>query len=292
MIGKNYKYRWLNLADRNAFYNMVVMQDVTQGIDVRFKKFDNANFHGTYWEKLLMEGRTFAMRGIIHWTSKELRGQRKEKLMKYIIPEYSNADDAFYDLFRETDNGLYRTTKVMVAEYPTFSNKLASSDIEFGFVLYSGRPEVYDVSWKEIEGWLGLFGGELESEVMPNEYNDYIGNIDIPYCGNRGAWCKITLTSDIAVINPKFFNLSNNTELKLTGSYKNVTINTLNIENKPLEKLVVTSDWQDVLRYRSAGAGITLTEKEISNQIICICDNYTDVTDAVVNVEWRDAFLE
>jgi hypothetical protein len=48
MIGKNYSYRGLNLSDTNVYTDLTVLQNVLSGVDVNLKKFENANFHGTY----------------------------------------------------------------------------------------------------------------------------------------------------------------------------------------------------------------------------------------------------
>lgn len=290
MIGKNYSYRGLNLSDSNVYTNLTVLQDVLNGVDVSFKKFENANFHGTYWEKLLMQGRTFAFSGLIHGITKELRGTRKANLVKYVIPEYDNTENLYYDLFWQTDDGEYRTAKVMVADYPKFKNALNSPDIEFEFLLYSGRPEVWGVDWQTVVGGIGVFGGELEGEVLAHEYNEFSGTIEVEHAGNWTATCRVTLESPVALVNPKFFNLTTDTEFKIDGDYDYLIIDTLNLDNDPKEKLIVTSGGIDVLKHRITGAGMVLAPW--TNHLVVLCDNYEEAIDAVVTIEYRDTFLE
>lgn len=293
MIGKSWKYKWLDFTDsvqvlsqRSNWYSYV-LQDVTREVPLRTQTFERANFHWEYSSNTLAWSRIFKFTWKIIWTTKEKRHQALSILTNAIKPEW-NPDIQnrwFYDLFWKTDNWEDRTCKAKVWKMLELSNDIDSPIIDFTFELYSETEKVYWTQVKQAMWTTAIFGWMTFPATLPTVMWWFAWTIEVENKWDWYAPCKIQVVW--TATSPYIINLTNNNRYKINWTTTNLIIDNTNPLNDPQKLLVVTDAWVDIKAKRALWADIFLNPWK--NYFVLLTNWAWE--NPTIFITWRDTYI-
>lgn len=275
MIGKNFRYNWLDMSPQAVFMTNIALSNVEALTSQRTEIKDNVNMHWSKASNTIEWGRAFVFEWYIMWITKEIRWIAWELLNEKInIEPYLNVDP-FKRLDFQTDKWEDRWVMAKVNKKPEWTNGMNNPRIEFKFELFADTNEVYWPNLKTQSFTSGIYWWTS----FPNEFPDSWGSASYNnVCTNNWnfiAGCIIQATGTL--INPKIKNLTNWQEFKIDWTTTNLILNSL------WGKWSVTDEWLDIMYKREYWQPIHLSSWD---NIIIINDDTGTIIDYTVS--WYD----
>ena len=275
MIGKNFRYNWLDMSPQAVFMTNIALSDVRSITGQTTEIKDNTNTHWSKASNTKEWGRLFIFEWYISGITKPIRWAAWRLLNERInIEPYLNADP-YKKLEFQTDEWEDRWVMAKVNKKPDGSNAVNHPRIEFSFELFAETNEIYGKELKTQSFTSWIFGGTS----FPNQFPDSWGSASYNnVCINEwnfSAWCIIQAQGEL--VNPKIKNLTNGQEFKIAGTTTNLILDTI------WGKWWVTDEWLDIFYKREYGHPIHLSPWE---NIVVISDDNGTIIDYTVS--WYD----
>lgn len=266
MIGKNYKYNWLDLSAGNVFNTNIALDDVEHMTGQRTDIIDNVNDHWSIASNTLESGRLIGFSWYVFGINKAIRWLAwKELNSKINIEPYVN-EDPFKKLEFETDEWEYRRCMAKVNEKPKWTNGMNDSRIRFNFTLYVNSNELFGKDLNIETSTSGAFGGTSFPNSFWDSWGATIWSVNCINSWNFRAWCRIQCPWTL--VNPKIKNTANWQEFKISWTTTNLVLDSL------WWQWSVTDEWLDIMYKRESWVPIYLSP----------WDNYIVVVDDLGNV--------
>lgn len=293
MIGKNFVYKWYDFSDEvqeiklNTEWYWVILQDVNRNLSLRTQTTDRANFHWWYASDTLAGARLYTFTGKIVGQSKALRDKGWQELMSVIKPEGNPnvINRWFYPLTFKDDWWKDLVAYCKVFSVPVASNELDNPVIDFTFELYSETERMYGVESKVVSGKKAFISWITLPTTLPTALWTYWGTIIVENTGNWIAPCKIQVVWQAS--NLKLINTSNGNKYRLNWDTTNFVMDNRNLNNNPLESLIVTDNGVNIKNRRNSGADIFL--EPWINHIAVLTSNIID--DPNITITFRDSYI-
>jgi len=251
MIGKNFKYNWLDMSPANVYSTKIALSNVEGVTSQRTNIVDNVNDHGSTASNTLEGWRLFSFDWYISAITKVEKGTAWALLTSKVnIEPYVNVDP-YKKLEFQSDLGVDLWVMAKVNKKPKGSNGVNDPRIVFWFELYAETNELYWTTLHSASWSASIFGWTNFANKFWNSRGASSGSSLCNNAGNFKAGCAITAVGTL--VNPRIKNLTNGQEFKIDWTTTNLELNSL------LWKWTVKDEGVDIMYKRESWVPIYLT---------------------------------
>lgn len=283
MIGKNWKYKWLNLSDDNALSQRLVITDVIKNVNLRTRIFDKQNYHWSTATPTLASGRLYTFSFTI-FGDREQRYIWQRALEDFIKPEFNPwKTDWLYTLEWTTDWWEEVITKASVYKCPRYDDTTPwNMSITGTFELYAPIPNFTSKITKHNDWWYWRKGWFKMDFKTPFKMDELLWEFSVENLWNWQADTRIEVIWFID--NPRIKNLTNDTFYWLNGSYSNLVL------DWTWKGFTATDNGIDVRANRMSGSEIVRIEPW-ENALILTWTDFNYTSDVEIKIFYKDTYL-
>jgi len=293
MIGKNFIYKWYDFSDEaqeiklNTEWYWIILQDVNRNLSLRTNTTDRANFHWWYASETLAWPRLYTITGKIVGQTKALRDKGWQELVTIIKPEGNPniVNRGFYPLQFKDDWWQDLVAYCKVYSMPNATNDLDNPVIDFTFELFSETERIYWTETKVVSGKKAFISWITLPTTLPTVLGTYWWTIIVENKGNWIAPMKIQVVGKSTGL--KLINTTNGNKYRLNWETSNFVIDNRNLNNNPIENLIVTDNGVNIKSRRNSGADIFLNPW--INHIAVLTSDTTE--DPNITITFRDTYI-
>lgn len=278
MNERNWEYKGVQLSNRTKLFNFQIT-DSSNTITYDSEVNNNKNNNGAYSTNVTAGARLFILRGTIYGTTEEknLAYQELKRIIR--VEDFPSIENKGFYTLKWTDKRGKNVQANAKVYRPLQTTEGKHETLDFEFSLLSEDSFYYSQEEKTANGGVGLLGGNVMPNVMPNTLFWGTDYIEVTNDGDSKAGLFISVIWNLT--NPRVTNLTTGQTMKLLTNTENLII-----DNR--QRPFIITDKGVNIKSLQVGQYIYLVWGV--NQILISCENYTGNDQASVYLKYRDAY--